>query len=433
MASSKLISISFLPNTERDDIQLAWELIFRPRDWKEKLEEEVPPSSRLEEEFKRYLGVKYAFSFNSARSAFLAILNSLDLRRDDEVLLQAFTCNAAVNPIIWSGLKPVFIDCNEETFNIDLGDLKRTLQQVQGRRARVLMVQHTFGLPAELDEILEICRQQNLILIEDCAHSLGASYKGKKIGTFGKAAFFSFGRDKVISSVYGGMAVTNDDKLAEKIKKFQKKCDFPSNFWIFQQLLHPVLINFLILPLYNFFEFGRLVLLFFQKIRILSKGVSEKEKKGENPTYFPKKLPRVLAILALNQFKKLEKIISHQREIAKFYDENLREFSCGKNPRFILPKKDPERIYMRYPILIRSRDTDKILKMARKKRIFLDDGWRKTPIVPPDTDQEKIQYFFGSCPKAEKIAKEILNLPTHLNTSKDQAQKIIDFLKLFFK
>ena len=173
----------------------------------------------MEKEFKKYLGVKYAISFNSGRSAFLAILNSLELKNDDEILLQAFTCNAVPNPIIWAGLKPVYVDCDEKTFNIDIEDLKRKITQ----KSKVVIVQHTFGLPAEMDEILEICQKNNLILIEDCAHSLGAEYKGKKVGTFGKAAFFSFSRDKVISSVYGGMVATNDDEFGEKNKRISGK------------------------------------------------------------------------------------------------------------------------------------------------------------------------------------------------------------------
>jgi len=133
-----------------------------------------------------------------------------------------------------------------------------------------------------------------------------------------------------------------------------------------------------------------------------------------------------LAILAENQLKKLERFIFYQRKIAKFYDESLKDFG------FLLPKKDPERVYMRYPILIENYDTDKVLKKARKKKIFLDDGWRKTPVVPPDTDQTKMGYVLGTCPVAEKVAENILNLPTHINVSEENARKIIDFFKTLF-
>ncbi|MDP1538516.1 MAG: aminotransferase class I/II-fold pyridoxal phosphate-dependent enzyme, partial [bacterium] len=193
------ISISLSPNTEKDDIWLAFKLLFQPWLWEKELIETRSPSV-LEDEFKRYLGVKYAISFNSGRSALMAILSSLQkkenssseaLAKEDEILLQAFTCNAAANPIIWSGLKPIYVDCDEKTFNIDIEDLKGKIES----KSRAVMVQHTFGLPANMNEILGICRQNSLILIEDCAHSLGATCKGKKVGTFGKAAFFSFSRD----------------------------------------------------------------------------------------------------------------------------------------------------------------------------------------------------------------------------------------------
>lgn len=426
MQFSQPIFTSLSPNTEKDDIWLALKLILKPWKWKK-----GKAIEGLEKDLAEYLGVKHTFAFNSGRSAFLAILNSLDLEQGSGVLLQAFTCNALVNPIIWSSLKPVFVDIREETLNIDTEDLKRKI----GSKSKAVVVQHTFGLPADLDEIIKICEENNLILIEDCAHSLGAVYKYaengsrhiRRAGTFGKASFFSFGRDKIISSVYGGMAVTNDDKLAEKIKKYQEKCSQPFYFWIFQQLLHPILCNFLIIPLYRFFGIGRYFLIGFQKLKILSKAVHKKEKQGKKPAYIPQKMPNALAILGLHQFKKLDKFISHQRKVANFYTQNLLNWTSSE--LVPLDGGGKGRVYMRYPILIQDSNTDEILKKARKQNIFLNDGWRKSVIVPLDTNQEKMQYISDDCPVAEKVAKNILNLPTHINISEEKAKKIINFLK----
>ena len=331
----KPISISLSPNTEKDDIWIALKLIFQPWKWKRGRSVE-----ELENKFKEYLKVRYTFSFNSGRSSLMAILKSLDLDSQSEVLLQAFTCNAAINPIFWSDLKPVYVDCNEDDFNMDIGHLRKKISP----DSKVLMVQHTFGLPAQMDEIEKIAKENNLILIEDCAHSLGAEYQGKKVGTFGKVAFFSFSRDKIISSVYGGIVVTNDEILAQKIKNFQEKVNYPSFFWIFQQLLHPVLMNFLILPTYRFLGLGKIILILFQRIHILSKAVHWKEKRGKRPRYFPKKMPNSLALLALNQFNKLEKFNNHRKRIADFYFNKLRNLS------FMLPKIFPERknIFLRF-------------------------------------------------------------------------------------
>ncbi|MFH1233925.1 MAG: aminotransferase class I/II-fold pyridoxal phosphate-dependent enzyme [Patescibacteria group bacterium] len=412
----KPISISLSPNTERDDVFLALKLLFQPWEWKEK--NQKSKIKILEKEFKKYFDIKHAFSFNSGRSALMAILDSLGLNSDDEILLQAFTCNAVVNPILWSNLKPIFVDCDEKTFNIDNEDLKKKITS----QSKVVIVQHTFGLPADMDEILDICQKNNLILIEDCAHSLGAEYKGKKVGLFGKVAFFSFSRDKIISSVYGGMAITNDDELAEKIKKFQEKINKPSYFWIFQQLLHPILMNLLILPTYGFL--GKYLLVLFQRFYILSKAVHWKEKRGQKPDYFPRKMPEALAELALNQFKKLERFNEHRQKIANYY------FKALEDSKFELPLRFETKKHVWLRFVIKHPRAHHIIKNAWRKNILIGD-WYALPVAPNNTKLEKMGYKAGDCSNAEKLAKTTLNLPTHINISEKDAHEIVNFIATF--
>jgi perosamine synthetase len=422
------ISISLSPNTEKDDIRLAFSLKLQP--WKWKKGNDI---DKFENEFKDYLGVKHAISFNSGRSSLMAILSvikeddllSLDKSRD-EVLLQAFTCNAVPNPVIWAGLKPIYVDVKEQTFNIDTEDLKRKITP----KSKAVIVQHTFGLPAYMDEIIKICRENNLILIEDCAHSLGAEYRkpasaesfgeARKVGTMGDVSFFSFSRDKVISSVYGGMVCTEDDELAKKIREYQEKIGYPSCFWIKQQLLHPVLMNWLILPTYKIF--GKYILVLFQWLHILSKAVHWKEKRGLIPGYFPKRMPNALAILALKQFKKLERFNNHRKKIANFYYQEL------QNTRYRIPdtRYFDGNIFLRY--CTKHPDAHRIIEKAWENNLLIGD-WYTTAIAPHDTWIEKMRYATGSCPSAEKLAKITLNLPTHINISKDDAKKIVEFLK----
>jgi dTDP-4-amino-4,6-dideoxygalactose transaminase len=407
-------SISLSPNTQPDDVKLALKLIFQPWLWKN-----GKAIKELEDEFKKYLGDGYTFSFNAGRSADLAILNALNFKKGDEVLLQAFTCNAAVNPIIHLGLKPIFVDI-DDSLNLNPNDLKKKITF----KTKAIFIQHTFGWPAQINEIKKISQQYNLYLIEDCAHALGAKYHGVLCGTFGDASFFSFGRDKVISSVYGGMAFTKDEKISENLKYFQKKVDFPSNFWILQQLLHPILMNYLILPSYNFLKIGQLILAALINLKILSKSVESVENKGKLPNYFPKKIPNSLALLAKNQFKKLEEFNSHRKFIAKIYQENL------KNKNFVLPfsKEDNlrEPIFLKYPIL--TKNSQKIISKLKKEGIILEDGWRNSVVVPPKTDLKEVYYQPGSCPEAEKAAKKIINLPTHINITKETAEKIVSLI-----
>src|SRR5579863_9821267 len=167
----KPISISLSPNVKKDDVALAWKLLFQPWNWKN-----GSAITELESEFKKYLGVKYAVSFNSGRSAEYAILKALELQKGSNVLMQAFTCNAVVNPILWADLNPVYVDCADD-FNAEPEKLK----------GNTVIVQHTFGLPANMDIIM---RQKHGFVIEDCAHALGAEFNGKKVGTLGDAGFF---------------------------------------------------------------------------------------------------------------------------------------------------------------------------------------------------------------------------------------------------
>lgn len=411
---NKIISTSLSSNIERDDIELVSSLIFQFRKWKE-----GEATKKVEQEFKNYLGIKHAFSFNSGRSCLIAILEAMGLKYGDEVLLQGFTCSSAVIPILESKAKPVFVDI-DNTLNLDPKDLERKITH----NSKAIMIQHTFGCPAKIKEILDIARKNNLLLIEDCAHALGSKYDGKFCGTFGDIAFFSFGRDKMISSVFGGMVVINNNDLVKRVEYFKNGLEYPSNLWIFQQLLHPILVNYLVLPSYRFPRFGRLILGLLHKTKLLSKAVYSNEKKGKMSKHFPKKFGNVFALLALNQLRKIDRLSAHRKKIALFYEKELRKNNF--HPIF-LNEENEGAIFMRYPILVE--DSDRLLEQARKRRILLNDGWRKSPVVPLDTNLKKVKYSLGSCKKAEKIAESILNLPTHINISIKQARTIVCLLK----
>lgn len=422
----KPISISLSPNVEKDDVLLALNLLIRPWKWRQGKEIKL-----LEEEFAKFIGVKHAISFNSGRSCLYTILKALSeiegLKYNDNILLQAFTCNASINPALWLGLKPIYVDCNQENFNIDINDLKKKIdiQQSKGKPTRVLIIQHTFGLPVNMDGVMDIVRQNNLFLIEDCAHSLGASYNGKLVGTFGNIGFFSFSRDKVISSIYGGMVVTNDPLLAKKIFQLRGKFSQPNFFWIFQQLLHPILLYYLILPFYNFLNLGKLFLIFSQWLYILSKAVHKKEKQGQKPRYFPKAMPNALAILALNQFSKLNKFYNHRKKLFEYYYKNL------KNTKFILPENPQNTKQSCLRFTIRHPNAHKIIYSAWHNENVLLGDWYTTPIAPFDTNLKKMYYKDGSCLNAEILAETTLNLPTHINIKKEDADRIINFLKKY--
>lgn len=410
----KTIAISLSPNTEKRDVLLAVKLLFSPWLW---LKGET--IKKVERAFKKHFSAKYAVSFNSGRSAEYAILKAIGIKKGDEVLIQAFTCVVVPNSIFWLGAKPVYVDFEKESFNMNPADLKRKITP----RSRAIIVQHTFGKPAKIEEIKEIAKENKLLLIEDCAHSLGATYQSRKLGTFGSAAFFSFGRDKVISSVFGGMAITNDSKIGENLLNLQKEIDFPSCFWVFQQLFHPIAFS-LILLLYNFFSLGKVMLVILQKLNFLSRAVSNQEKKTRQPQNFPAKLPNAQAAMALFQFQRLAKFNQKREKISQIYRKKLKV----KGIKSLSPV--PGEIYMRYAII--SKQAKEILDYAKKRGIVLGD-WYQNIVDPKGVDFTKAGYLKGSCPVAEEVSRQIVNLPTYPRMKPEESQQVINIIKEFLK
>ena len=405
-----MIFTSLSPNTEKDDIALADSLLFKPWLW-----QEGGAGRDLEFTFREWLPAGYAFAFDSGRTCLYAILKVLGVKKRDEVLLQAYTCAAVPGPIIWTGAKPVYVDCRED-FTMSPADLKKKISP----NSKVLIIQHTFGQPADLETILAIAKRHKLFIIEDCAHCLGGEYNGERLGTFGDASFFSFGRDKVISSVSGGLLATNNQDLAIKLEKFQKSLPYPAKILVAKNLWHPLIFVWG-KKSYNFFNSGKSFLLLVKTLGIIPRAVCPAEKQGGRPAAAFRRMPNTLAILALHQFDKLERFNQHHRAIAAIYDKELNGLSGVK-----LPKAVSGHIYLRYTI--RVVNPQSLIDKAKKQGIELGN-WYNRPVAPQDVNQQKVFYKPGSCPVAEWLAKESVNLPTNIQTSPVDALRVAQFIK----
>ncbi len=409
----KPITIALSPNTESDDVWLALKTLLTPYAWKG-----GKVISDVEQWFCKYFFVDQAVSFNSGRSALLAILKAFEIGEGDEVLVQAFTCVAVPNSVLWAGAKPVYVDI-DKTLNMDPADVEKKIT----KQTKALIVQHTFGIPAQIDALMNVVKKHHLIIIEDCAHALGATYlpagkagKRKKLGTFGDAAFFSFGRDKVISSVFGGMAIINSNFKTQisKLKQYHDKLSYPSYFWIFQQLFHPVAFS-VILTSYNIF-IGKILLVIFQKLRLLSFPVYPEEKKGKQPSDFPAKFPHALAVLLMHQLEKLERYNENRKEIASYYRSQMQQ-----SDEFSFIPHVGDAIYLRFPIVCSK--SVQLIREVRRHGVYLGN-WYNNIIDPIGVDYQAVGYVFGSCPKAEKAASQIVNLPTRI--SLHDAKKVVE-------
>ncbi|MDO8461040.1 MAG: aminotransferase class I/II-fold pyridoxal phosphate-dependent enzyme [bacterium] len=407
-----MIAISLSPNTEKDDVLLALKLLFSP--WRFFTTESI---RLLEQWFRQYFNIPYAVSFNSGRSSLYAILKTIGIGESDEVVLQSFTCVAVPNSIIWTGATPVYADITP-SLTMDPDSLKKKIT----KKTKAIIIQHTFGIPADITTIIDIAKEHKLFVIEDCAHAIGIDYKNRQLGMFGDASFFSFGRDKAFSSVFGGMVITKSRSFGKKLRVFQKHLREPGAVWTIRQIFHP-LAFFFILPLYNFFSLGKIILVILQKLRFLSFPVSYKEKIGESKPTFVAKLPEPLACLALQQIRKIKEFNKHRMDISNYYLSEFKDFE------FDIPYKESIP-FLRFPIL--SENRDELLSYFKKNKIYLGT-WYSNIIDPKGVDFTKIFFEKSSCSKASDYALKIINLPTHPTMTMDDAKRIVDLLKTYDK
>ncbi|MFP7735341.1 DegT/DnrJ/EryC1/StrS family aminotransferase [Priestia aryabhattai] len=171
-----------------------------------------PNIDGFEKELASYVGVSEAVAVSSGTAAIHLALSLLGVTKGDTVFCSTLTFIASANPIIYQGAEPIFIDSEPETWNMSPQALKRALQDasIQGILPKAVIVVNLYGQSAKMDEILSLCNQYNIPVIEDAAESLGSTYKGKASGTFGKFGVYSFNGNKIITTSGGGMLVSND-------------------------------------------------------------------------------------------------------------------------------------------------------------------------------------------------------------------------------
>ena len=175
----------------------------------------------FESDISKYVGVAAAAALSSGTAAIHLALIILGVKPGDEVLVSTFTFSGSVNPILYVGAAPVMVESEPATWNIDPQALKEAIEdrkKLTGKVPGVLILVHLYGMPARLDEILEICREYGIFVIEDAAEALGSRYKGKKSGSFGDLGIFSFNGNKIITTSGGGALVSDNAAWIESAK-----------------------------------------------------------------------------------------------------------------------------------------------------------------------------------------------------------------------
>lgn len=376
---------------DKDDVQIAKKWLKKPNDWYR--EDEV---KGYNEEFARWNGSKYAFSFMGGRVALSACIYALDLQPDDEVILPGYTCVVVPNAFSYAGVKTVYSDIELDTYGLDISQIENKITN----KTKAILIQHLYGLVCrDYEAILDLATHHGLKVIEDCAHCTGAEYKGKKVGNLGDVAFYSSEQSKVFNTIQGGVAVTNNDLLAQRLRVFYGRAPYPETDWVNKQLYN-ILINY-----YCFKDPQRWWKADLYRLKYRDKvlnSTTKEEEEGIKPKYYGCKMPAAIAAVGSNQFKKIDYYNKRRRFASKRW-ENWCEENGYKKPLVIdgsLP------VFLRYPVIVETEKKQDTSWAIQKLNVNLG-VWFVSNIHP-------VRWQVKDCPNADKAVKQCINFPTLL-------------------
>jgi dTDP-4-amino-4,6-dideoxygalactose transaminase len=357
-----------------------------------------------------------AFAFWKGRVALHAILESLGVGPGDEVIMPGFTCVVVPNAVLYRGAIPVYVDIEGSSFTMDVRDIERKITN----RTKVIIVQHTYGIPAEMDGIMALVSKAKIAVIEDCAHALGSTYKDRIVGSIGDAAFFSSQWSKPYTTGMGGMAVTADRNISRKLASVQAQYSRPG--------LKEVSLLRLQMTIYHKFFTPRLYWSAMRTLQVLSKtglfiaSSSKEELVGAKPVGYEKRMSEFQALRGLRELSHLKENLASREQLTGLYSQLLRD--AGFDPLTI--PRGGKAVLLRYPLLVKNKPA--VLAQARRRSIEIG-SWFDSVIHPAGTPLKDMGYLPGQCPVAERVVRHIVNLPLHRRVSESDALRTVEFMK----
>jgi len=342
--------------------------------WVSSLGESV---TEFEERFAEYCGCKFGVATNSGTTALHLALATLGVGNGDEIVIPTFTMIATANAVTYTGAKPVLVDAEYETWNIDVSKIEEKIT----KRTRALMPIHTYGHPADMDSILELAERYGLYVVEDAAEAHGAEYRGRRAGSIGDLGCFSFYANKIITTGEGGMVITDNEELAERAR------------WL------------------RAHAFGRHGKHFYH------------EALG-----FGYRMSALQAAFGLAQLERLDEFVSVRRKNAKLYNSLLSELD-GK---VTLPPEAPwaKNVYWMYSILIQDGfgvPRDELMKKLDKEGVETRTFFYPVHVQPIYFEHYEGEHF----PVTDELSKKGMNLPSGNNLEAEEVTYVCECIKKF--
>jgi len=325
-------------------------------------------SRKFEEEFSKYIGCQFGVLANSATSVMQLTLIALGISRSDEVIVTSLTAFPTIEPIFHVGAKPVFVDINE-TYNINPDLIEKKIT----KKTKAILAVHLYGNPVNLGKISKLAEKYNLILLEDACQAHGAEYQGRKVGSFGRAGFFSFYPSKNLTFLGdGGIMVTNDKELAQTVRMLR--------------------------------DHGR------------------REKYIHHLVGFNMRMNEIQAGIGLVQLKHLNQFNQRRRQIARLYNSLLRDLPI------ILPTEQKEGKSVYHMYVIRTPKRDQLMEYLRQNNIFTGIQYPIPCHLQPATLNRVKKY---KLPKVEQYCREVLSLPMHPRLTDNKVKFVCNRIKNF--
>lgn len=325
--------------------------------------------NRFEDDLKGFVGAKHSVATSCGTAALHVALHAIGVEAGDEVITQPLSFVATCNAISYANASPVFVDVDLDTLGMSPVALKNYLveyckmedgiciNKTTGNKIKACVPMHSFGFPCRIDEIVDLCEQWNIVVIEDAAESLGSYYKKKHTGTFGKLGVFSFNGNKIVTAGGGGVIVTNDEELAKRIKHLTTTAKIPHKWE------------------YKHDELG-----------------------------FNYRMPNLNASLLCAQLEMLSGFVSKKRELAANYEMFFKEIDIN----FVSEPKESKSNYWLNTLLLGDlEERNQFLDSLNSNNVMTRPAWELMNTLPMFKQSEK-----GSLTNAVYLADRIVNIPS---------------------